>query len=130
MKIALPIKTPSADAALAPLFGKAKQFAIIDGENIEIVPMNQDGGRAVVGTLIDKGVDVLVTSHMGTNPYQMLKEAGIKIYYGGEKRITAPEIVENFNSLIEVDDSNYDELLGNHEEHGDHHHHGGGCCNH
>ncbi len=136
MIIAMPIKTSSHDAALAPLFGNAKFFAFAtDSTQIDIVQMEQLGGRDVARTLIANNVDVLITSHLGFNPYVLLKSYGIKVYYAGEARITISEAINAFheNKLIEVTAENFESLLGEHDhDHhgGHHHHHGGSCCSH
>ncbi|MCI4406683.1 MAG: NifB/NifX family molybdenum-iron cluster-binding protein [Sulfuricurvum sp.] len=137
MIIAMPIKTSSHDAALAPLFGNAKFFAFAsDDSHVDVVKMEQNGGRDVARTLIANNVDVLITSHLGFNPYVLLKSYGIKVYFAGETRITINEAIKAFyaNQLVEVSAENFETLLGDHDHHGDHHHHGhhhnGNCCSH
>jgi predicted Fe-Mo cluster-binding NifX family protein len=121
MILALPIKSASTDAALAPLFGNAKHFAFVNNEGIITTePMKQTGGKDVARTLVAHNVDVLIVSHLGLNPFVMLKTYGIKVYFGGEKRITISDAVAAFheNKLVEVTAENYEALLG-----GDHHSH-------
>lgn len=136
MIIAMPIKTSSHNAALAPLFGNAKFFAFAtDTTQIDIVQMEQLGGRDVARTIVANNVDVLITSHLGFTPYVLLKSYGIKVYYAGESRITISEAINAFheNRLMEVTAENFETLLGDHDHHGggEHHHHGGGeCCSH
>lgn len=135
MIIAMPIKTSSHDAALAPLFGNANFFAFAtDASHIDVIRMEQSGGKDVARTLIANNVDVLITSHLGFNPYVLLKSYGIKIYFAGESRITTREAIKAFyaNKLVEVSAENFEILLGDHDHHGGthHHHHGGDCCSH
>lgn len=139
MIIAMPIKTSSHDAALAPLFGNAKFFAFAtDTAQIDIVQMEQSGGRDVARTLVANNVDVLITSHLGMSPYVLLKSYGIKVYFAGNARITLSEALKEFNAstLTEVTPENFDSLLGEHDHHHTHHHgehhHGvsSGCCSH
>jgi len=134
MIIAMPIKTSSLDAALAPLFGNAKFFAFAtDTIQIDVVKIEQLGGRDVARTLIANNVDVLITSHLGFNPYVLLKSYGIKVYFTGESRITISEAIKAFyaNKLVEVSAENFETLLGDHDHHGGgHHHHGGDCYSH
>jgi predicted Fe-Mo cluster-binding NifX family protein len=82
--------------------------------------MKQTGGKDVARTLVAHNVDVLIVSHLGLNPFVMLKTYGIKVYFGGEKRITISDAVAAFheNKLVEVTAENYEALLG-----GDHHSH-------
>lgn len=129
MKIAMPTKTSSHDAALAPLFGNANFFAFAsDDSHIDVVTMEQTGGRDVARTLIANNVNVLITSHLGFNPYVLLKSYGIKVYFAGDSRITVTEAINAFheNKLIEVTADNFESLLGEH----DHHHGAGECCSH
>ncbi|MBD3810073.1 MAG: NifB/NifX family molybdenum-iron cluster-binding protein [Sulfuricurvum sp.] len=136
MIIAMPIKTSSHDAALAPLFGNAKFFAFAtDDSHIDVVQMEQSGGKDVARTLVANNVDVLITSHLGFNPYVLLKSYGIKVYFAGESRITVSEAIKAFyaNELSEVTAENFETLLGDHDHHDGghhHHHHGGDCCSH
>lgn len=134
MVIAMPIKTSSHDAALAPLFGNAKFFAFVTDAQIDIVHMEQSGGRDVARTLVANDVDVLITSHLGFNPYVLLKSYGIKVYYGGECRITLSEAIKalHTNRLIEVTAENYESIFGDDHAHhnGETHHHGTACCSH
>lgn len=133
MIIAMPIKTSSLDAALAPLFGNAKFFAFAtDTTQIDVVKMDQLGGRDVARNLVANNVDVLITSHLGLNPYALLKSYGIKVYYAGESRITISEAIKAFyaNGLSEVTAENFDSLLGEHDHHADLHEHSHphNCC--
>jgi predicted Fe-Mo cluster-binding NifX family protein len=136
MIIAMPIKTSSHDAALAPLFGNAKFFAFAtDTSGIDVVQMEQNGGKDVARTLVANNVDVLITSHLGFNPFVLLKSYGIKVYFAGESRITISEAIKAFyaNGLIEVTAENFETLLSDHDHHGGdhhHHHHTTECCSH
>lgn len=135
MIIAMPIKTSTLDAALAPLFGNAKFFAFAtDTTQIDIVKMDQLGGRDVARNLVANNVDVLITSHLGLNPFVLLKSYGIKVYFAGESRITMSKAMKAFyaNELTEVTADNFETLLGEHDHHGETHGHahahGHTCC--
>jgi len=134
MIIAMPIKASSHDAALAPLFGNAKFFAFAtDATLIDIVQMEQLGGRDVARTLVANNVDVLITSHLGLNPFVLLKSYGVKVYFAGESRITVSEAIKDFHAgkLIEVTSENVESLLGDHNHDSAHNHpHGSECCSH
>lgn len=135
MIISMPIKTSSHDAALAPLFGNAKFFAFAtDTARVDVVQMEQLGGKDVARTLVANNVDVLITSHLGLNPYVLLKSYGIKVYFAGETRITVSEAIKAFHAdeLTEVTSENVESLFGEHEHHDSHHHHAHGfeCCSH
>lgn len=132
MLLSMPIKSASTDAALAPLFGNAKYFAFVDEEGvITTQPMEQNGGKDVARTLLTHNVDVLIVSHLGLNPFVLLKTYGIKVYFGGEKRMTISQAVAAFHEdkLIQVTAENYEALLGSdhHASHSHTHNHSMGC---
>jgi len=57
MKLAIPIKMNKENSAIAPLFGKAKWFAIVENDNISIIPNNQSGGIAVIELFHEMKID-------------------------------------------------------------------------
>ncbi|MFA6629974.1 MAG: NifB/NifX family molybdenum-iron cluster-binding protein [Sulfuricurvum sp.] len=129
MIVAMPVKNDHDDAPLAPLFGNAKYFAFTNEETgVSIERMEQNGGRDVARTLIAKNVDVLITSHLGLNPFTLLKSYGIKVYFAGEGRITVSEAIRMFQDgkLKEVTAETYRDLLGEEESHP--HTHVQNCC--
>jgi len=118
MKLAIPVKMNRENPPVAPLFGKAKWFAIVDGDNIEIVPNNQHGGRAVIEWLYSMGVEALLIQEMGIVPYEMIKELGtMAVYHVGFERILLDEVLEKFkrDELELLDDTNIDKILKHHE---------------
>lgn len=129
--IAIPVKTNKDNPAIAPLFGKAKWFAFIDGEKMIIEKNLCDGGKEVVQWLISKGVDKLIIQEMGINPYEKVKESGkIKIYHCGFERITTTEAIEKFNNngLKILDEDAMRDIITHHESrhahsHDEHHAH-------
>ena len=128
MKIAVPVKMNRENPPLAPLFGKAKWFAMIeDGETpkIEIVENPVHGGKAVVEWLSGKGIDTIIFQEMGESPYHMIKEiGGIKLFHAGNSRILLSEVLEKMhhNCFIAVDDSNISEIIAHHEAKPTHRH--------
>ena len=68
MKIVMPVKTAKQDTAISPLFGHAKYFAFVQNGKIEIKQNPHDGGVAVVEWLLNEGVDVVITQHIGLKP--------------------------------------------------------------
>lgn len=136
--IAIPVKTDTHQSAVAPLFGKAKWFALIDkaGE-VTFWHNTLQSGREVVNHFKDLGVTRVVFQDMGGNPYLMLSAAGIECYHAGHGRILLSETLEFMkkSALIRVTSDNmaeYVERPHRHrkEEHqhlqhcGEHHHHG------
>lgn len=121
--IALPIKSEKPESALAPLFGKAKWFAFVREDGTISVSSNPaEGGIKTARWFETLGVTVLITNHLGEKPFQALVKAGVRIYFAGKERIEVADAVQKFNEglLLEVDATNYKELLGEEEkkEHG------------
>jgi len=127
MKIAIPVKMKRENPPLAPLFGKAKWFALIEDNQVEIVENPAHGGRAVIEWLLGEGVDTIIFQEMGISPYEMVKETGkIELFHAGYDRILLDEALEAFdsNALPLVDDTNITEILVHHEKkhsHGEKH---------
>jgi predicted Fe-Mo cluster-binding NifX family protein len=131
--IAVPVKTDKENPAVTTLFGKAKWFAFIDGDNITIEKNTTQSGRAVVEYMVDKGVKKLVFKHMGGNPFMLLQKANIECFYSGDDRVLLNDIVDKLSKseLIKVDGANMANYIeqgnmhnggGNHH-HDEHHHH-------
>lgn len=74
--IAIPVKTNKENTAVSTLFGKAKYFAFIEINKIEILKNEQIGGKAVANWLKSKNVEVLITSHLGEKPFETLLNKG------------------------------------------------------
>ena len=129
MKLAIPVKMNKEDSAVAPLFGKAKWFAILKDGKIDIVPNNQSGGQAVIEWLSKMNVNTLLIQEMGVSPYTKAKELGLMLYHTGFERILLSEVLEKLkNGELEIlDDTNIDKIIKHHEkrhpahEHGNHH---------
>jgi predicted Fe-Mo cluster-binding NifX family protein len=119
MKLAIPVKMNKENPAIAPLFGKAKWFAIVENDNVTIVPNNQSGGQAVIEWLYEMKIDALLIQEMGLNPYKKVKDYGtMALYHTGFERILLNEALEKFenNELKILDDTNMDEIIKHHEK--------------
>jgi predicted Fe-Mo cluster-binding NifX family protein len=119
MKLAIPVKMNKENPAIAPLFGKAKWFAIVQDEEVIIIPNNQSGGQAVIEWLYEMKVDALLIQEMGLKPYQKVKEQGtMALYHTGFERILLSDVLEKFknNELEILDDTNMDEIIKHHEK--------------
>jgi len=128
MKLAIPVKMNKENSAIAPLFGKAKWFAIVKDEEVMIIPNNQSGGQAVIEWLYEMKVDALLIQEMGLTPYQKVKAYGnMALYHTGFERILLTDVLEKFenNELEILDDTNMDEIIKHHEKRHprDHAHH-------
>lgn len=132
MKIAIPVKMNKENTAIAPLFGKAKWFAIIEDEKILIEKNPAEGGRGVIEWLHQIHVDTIIIQEMGQNPYNMIKKlGGMKVYHSGFERITLEETLEKFDQdvLPLLDETGMSKIIEHHEgkhshgNHGHEHHH-------
>lgn len=129
--IAIPVKTNKENTAVSTLFGKAKYFAFIENNKIEIVKNEQSGGKAVANWLKSKNVTILITSHMGEKPFSTLLENDIKVFFAGDERIEINDVLlkyadgelpsltlENFETLIKEDSHNHGSCCSNKQGHG------------
>lgn len=131
--IAVPVKTDKENPAITTLFGKAKWFALIDGEKITIEKNETQSGRKVAEELASKGVDKLIFNHMGANPFMLLQKHNIKCYHSGKERILLLDALDKLKAdgLTLVDGANMADFVeqssmhssGHHEHHDEHHHH-------
>ena len=64
MKLAIPVKMNKENPAIAPLFGKAKWFAIVKEGEISIIPNNQSGGQAVIELFYEMKIDAILIQEM------------------------------------------------------------------
>ncbi len=126
MKLAIPIKMNKKNSAVAPLFGKAKWFAIVKDDKIDIVPNNQSGGKAVIEWLYQIKIDAILIQEMGITPYEKVKELGLMLYHTRFERILLNEVLEKFkkNELEILDDTNIDKIIKYHEKRHSSHEHG------
>jgi len=124
--IVIPVKTNSEQGVLAPLFGKAKFFALIDDQGkVTIHPNAKEGGVRVAHWLKSMGATALIANHLGEKPFYALLKEGIKIYCAGNERMDIHEAFARYkeNAFEEVNMMNYMRLLGEgHEEHSHEHH--------
>ncbi len=117
MTVAMPVKTAKEDTAISPLFGHAKYFAFAKDGKIVIEKNPYDGGTAVVDWLLDKGVDVVVTQHIGLKPYILLAQNGVECYYPGEGRVIVKEALENMDKMEKITESNIEKFARHSHKH-------------
>ncbi|MFT7824078.1 MAG: NifB/NifX family molybdenum-iron cluster-binding protein [Sulfurimonas sp.] len=118
MKIAIPVKMNRENPPVAPLFGKAKWFALIENGKTEIKANPAKGGQAVIEWFADEKVDTIIMQEMGISPYQMIQShGGMKIYHSGFERILLDEVLQKFesNELEVLDDAKMQEIIASHE---------------
>lgn len=126
-KIAVPVKTNREAPAIAPLFGKAKWFAIIEDDKIEIIQNPCHGGTEVAQWLINQGVTTVLFQEMGDGPYGVFQNAAeVVLYHTGFERTTLSEALEAYNNktLKAADEAVMEKVIAHHESKHDHGHHG------
>ncbi len=108
MKIAIPVKFNKENPPISPLFGHAKWFAFVEDEKVTIEENPYDGGIAVVDWLLHRGVDTIVTQHIGQKPFMLLHKEGVKLYYPGDGRVLLNEAIEALKqgTLEEINEEN------------------------
>ena len=123
--IAIPVKTDKPDTAVAPLFGKAKWFALVDDEGIVTFWRNELGsGRAVVDHFGAQGVTTVIFQEMGGNPFMLLGRAGIACYHAGAGRIVLNDLLDALRAgtLQRVTTANMDDFVEQGRQHAQHDH--------
>jgi predicted Fe-Mo cluster-binding NifX family protein len=113
MKIVMPVKMNKEDSAISPLFGHAKYFAFIEDDKISIEKNPFDGGIDVIRWLLEEGVNIVITQHIGLKPFLILKEHNVKCYFPGEGRVTIKEALEKLKSgdIEEINEGNIERFL-------------------
>lgn len=91
--IAIPLNNEEENSGLSKKFGKAKYFAFINNNKIEILKNEQEDKKAVVSWLKDKNVNILIAFHVGEKTFQNLKDNGIKVYFSGTNKIKIDEVL-------------------------------------
>lgn len=116
MRVAIPVQSAASDSELVASFGKAKQFALVTekGEVSFVSVAEVEGGRDAARTLIANDVDTVIVSHLGLNPYVLLKSYGIRVYCEEEANVKIDEALKSLRQeqLMEVTPSNYQHVFG------------------
>ena len=118
MKIAIPVKMNKENAPIAPLFGKAKWFAIVEDGQINIVQNPAKGGQAVIEWLADIKIDTILLQEMGKSPYEKVQSYGnITLYHTGFDRVLLEDVLKKFenNELTLLDENQMQKVLDHHE---------------
>jgi predicted Fe-Mo cluster-binding NifX family protein len=89
VKIAVSATEPSLDAQVDPRFGRCQYFIVIDLDTMQYEAVENRGtlvgggaGISSAQTIVDKGVQVVLTGDCGPNAFQVLSSAGIKVVTG------------------------------------------------
>ena len=103
MKIAITSTGDTLDALVNERFGRCQYFLIIDSDTMkfEAVPNPAEQAQGGAGpkaaeVIINKGVDILLTGHVGDKAETALKKGNIKIIDGIKATIKVKEALENY----------------------------------
>lgn len=87
MKIAIPVNKKSMETKVSENFGRAEYFLIYDldskeNDYIDNKASSTPGGAGIIAaqTVVDSGVDALITPRCGKNAGDVLLAGGVKIY--------------------------------------------------
>jgi predicted Fe-Mo cluster-binding NifX family protein len=87
MRIAVTAQGADLDSAMDPRFGRCRNFVIVDSDSDrfeafsnESVMASGGAGTQSAQSLVNKGVDAVVTGNVGPNAARALEAAGIKVY--------------------------------------------------
>lgn len=119
MKLAVPVKMNTKNPAVAPLFGKAKWFALIENGTISIEANPCHGGQAVIEWLTQRNVNVLLVQEIGQSPYLKLKSyENIALYHTGFERVLLQDLLTRFKTdkLTHLDDNTIQKIRKHHNK--------------
>lgn len=100
MKICISAKGRTKDADVDPRFGRAAAFCIYDTESAELEAIgNGPAGSSGAGvqtaqSVIDRGVDAVITGSVGPNAFRVLAAAGVPVYAGASG--TVESVIEHY----------------------------------
>ena len=104
MKVAVTSQGPDLDSPVDPRFGRAKYFIVVDtdsGEfsahdNTQNVNAAQGAGIQAGRTVVDLGVEAVITDNVGPKAFATLQAANVKVHQGASG--TVKEAIEKFKA--------------------------------
>ena len=103
MKICVTAMGKDLDAEVDPRFGRCQYFIFVDTDTmafdaVENTAIAAPGGAGIQAaqTVVNKGVDVLISGNIGPNAFQVLSTAGVKVATGAYG--TVREAIEMYKS--------------------------------
>ena len=89
MKICVSSTSDNLDANIDSRFGRCPYFVIVDSDTMEFEAIVNDSLNAAHGagiqaaqTVVNKGVNVVITGNVGPNAFNVLSTTGIKVVTG------------------------------------------------
>ena len=103
MKICVTATAGNLDATVDPRFGRSQYFVVVDSETMELEAFDNPAASASGGAgikaaqiIVNKGIEVLITGHIGPNAFPILSSAGIKVITGAIG--TVADAIEQYKS--------------------------------
>ena len=102
MKMCVTAMAGDLNAQVDPRFGRCQYFVFVDPDTMTFEAMPNDAiaapgaGTQAAQTIVNRGVDVLISGNIGPNAFQVLSTAGAKIAAGAYG--TVKEAVEMYKS--------------------------------
>lgn len=103
MKILISANSPSANSVVHPRFGRADYLVLFDletktNQGFPNPAAQQSGGAGVAAaqSAVDRGVDVVISSHFGPNAAAVLSAAGVKMSLFKDLNRTCEETLAAF----------------------------------
>jgi len=103
MKICVTATAGSLDAAVDPRFGRCQYFVIVDTDTMKYEAFDNPGVSATGGagiqaaqSMVNKGIEILLTGGIGPNAFPILSGAGIKVITGASG--TVANAIEQYKS--------------------------------
>jgi predicted Fe-Mo cluster-binding NifX family protein len=109
MKICVSAASGSLDANIDSRFGRCAYFVIVDSDTMEFEALLNDSLNAAHGagiqaaqTVVNKGVDVVITGNVGPNAFNVLSTTGVKVVTGASGTIRDAVLEYQSGKLHEV----------------------------
>lgn len=103
MKICVSASSNSLDGNVDSRFGRCPYFIMVDSETMEFNVISNDSINAAHGagiqaaqTVVNNGVNVVITGNVGPNAFNVLSASGVKIVTGVSGNIR--EAIEKYKS--------------------------------
>jgi predicted Fe-Mo cluster-binding NifX family protein len=117
MKIAVTSCGNELISDMAPRFGRAKYFIMVDSKTLDydVVENKQDiesahgAGIQAAKTVVDQKADVLISGNCGPKAFEVLKVAGSRVVTGAKGRVIDAIIQYKSGELQAVDGPNVEE---------------------
>jgi len=101
MKMCVTAASKGLDATVDSRFGRCRYFVILDSDTMEheilenaSVAASSGAGIQAAQTIVNKGVEVVITGNVGPNAFQVLSSAGVKVATGASGIVR--DVVEKY----------------------------------